>query len=426
MKLLFFLIIVLTGLTLQIQAQSGWVSQYSGTQNTLYPIEFLNSNVGYVAGFQGVILKTMNGGTNWITMFTRDSVNFYSMDFVDINTGLVSGAEGDIFKTTNGGLNWFMPEQGTGDVFIYMLDQNNGWSTHTFNFNIYIKKTTNCGTAWTTISSIEGSAGNMSWVSASTGWLFVSSQFDSKILKTTNSGINWSMQVITYDPYFFRYLKFFNELNGGAVAVKLYGAGEPKYYKTTNGGNNWQVNTLPYTTNIFTAVYALNFDTAWVSQAILFGMYGFNIMKTTNGGLNWTEQYHTDDAGFIYNFFFVNNNTGWAVGDTGLILKTTTGGEPIGIKPISNNVPGKFALYQNYPNPFNPVTKIKFDIPKSSNAKLVIYDVLGREVTTLVNEQLKPGSYEVDWNAANYSSGIYLYKLITAEFNEIRKMVLIK
>jgi hypothetical protein len=100
--------------------------------------------------------------------------------------------------------------------------------------------------------------------------------------------------------------------------------------------------------------------------------------------------------------------------------------EPIGIKPISNNVPGQFVLYQNYPNPFNPSTKIKFDIPKQSEVKIIVFDILGREVTTLVNEQLKPGTYNVVFDGSNYSSGVYYYTLNINFFNQTKRMVLIK
>ena len=90
-----------------------------------------------------------------------------------------------------------------------------------------------------------------------------------------------------------------------------------------------------------------------------------------------------------------------------------------------------FTLYQNYPNPFNPSTKIRFAIPPAGNGrdhfvKVIIYDIIGREVTTLVNEQLQPGSYEADWDASQFSSGVYYYKLISGEYSETKKMVLLK
>lgn len=98
----------------------------------------------------------------------------------------------------------------------------------------------------------------------------------------------------------------------------------------------------------------------------------------------------------------------------------------VGIKHNSSVIPKEFRLYTNYPNPFNPVSTIKFDIPKISLTKLIIFDILGHEVARLVNEQLKPGSYEVEWDASNYSSGVYIYRLITENYSDTRKMVLIK
>jgi hypothetical protein len=109
---------------------------------------------------------------------------------------------------------------------------------------------------------------------------------------------------------------------------------------------------------------------------------------------------------------------------------------PISVNEISSNLPVKFNLEQNYPNPFNPTTKIKFEIPplnppltKGGNGGVVtlkIYDILGQEVETLVNEKKSPGTYEVTFDAGNLPSGIYFYRLITDNFTEVKKMTLIK
>ncbi|MGH2574562.1 MAG: T9SS type A sorting domain-containing protein, partial [Ignavibacteria bacterium] len=92
----------------------------------------------------------------------------------------------------------------------------------------------------------------------------------------------------------------------------------------------------------------------------------------------------------------------------------------------SQKIPERHYLYQNYPNPFNPNSKIKFQISKLGDVKLKVFDVLGREVAVLVNDRLKPGSYEIDWNASGYPSGVYLYKLSAGEYTETKKMILIK
>jgi hypothetical protein len=90
-----------------------------------------------------------------------------------------------------------------------------------------------------------------------------------------------------------------------------------------------------------------------------------------------------------------------------------------------------FSLSQNYPNPFNPSTKIKFDIPadgkgQTADVKIIVYDITGKQVSVLVNQKFKPGSYEVEWDGINFTSGIYFYKLQTADYTETKKMVLIK
>ncbi len=98
----------------------------------------------------------------------------------------------------------------------------------------------------------------------------------------------------------------------------------------------------------------------------------------------------------------------------------------IGINTISNEIPSAYRLYQSYPNPFNPVTNIKFDITSRSNVKLVIYDAAGRQVDELVNGELNAGTYKAEWNAVNYSSGVYFYTLSSGSYRETKKMILIK
>jgi hypothetical protein len=98
----------------------------------------------------------------------------------------------------------------------------------------------------------------------------------------------------------------------------------------------------------------------------------------------------------------------------------------VGVKRIPNDLPLHFGLYQNYPNPFNPTTNIRYDIPVSSNIKLVVYDMLGKEVTALVDEKQKAGTYEIQWDASKYSSGLYFYKLQTETYSETKKLILLK
>jgi len=98
----------------------------------------------------------------------------------------------------------------------------------------------------------------------------------------------------------------------------------------------------------------------------------------------------------------------------------------VGINRIGSEIPENFSLSQNYPNPFNPKTVISFQLAVNSFTTLKIYDILGREVETLVNESLKPGSYEVDFNGSNISSGVYFYKLSAGGFSDTKKMIIVK
>ena len=99
---------------------------------------------------------------------------------------------------------------------------------------------------------------------------------------------------------------------------------------------------------------------------------------------------------------------------------------PIGISGNSNQIPSNYALFQNYPNPFNPATTIRYDVPSAGLVKLVIYDILGREISSPVNEIKTPGSYIISFDASNLPSGVYFYKITAGNFATTKKMLLVK
>ncbi len=114
-----------------------------------------------------------------------------------------------------------------------------------------------------------------------------------------------------------------------------------------------------------------------------------------------------------------NGNESWyayAVEDT-----TTTG-----ISVQDNEIPKIYTLQQNYPNPFNPITTISFNLPEKSFVSLKVFDVLGREVATLVSEEFSAGNYSQQWNAENVASGIYFYRFQAGSFSETKKLILLK
>lgn len=101
-------------------------------------------------------------------------------------------------------------------------------------------------------------------------------------------------------------------------------------------------------------------------------------------------------------------------------------GPPVSVNQIGSNIPTSFSLYQNYPNPFNPVTTIKFDVAKSENIKIVVFNTLGAEVKTVLNERKNPGTYEVKFDASGLPSGVYFYRMITSTYTNTKKLVVVK
>jgi hypothetical protein len=168
-------------------------------------------------------------------------------------------------------------------------------------------------------------------------------------------------------------------------------------------------------------------DTVWASITITDS--SGNVMKKhlfTDSYCTLEECYMINDNDFVligvsdflrpngdYNAYIVRTDTNFNI-------------PPISIESISKNVPAKFILYQNYPNPFNSSTIIEYDIPENNYVELIIYDVLGREVKTLVNEYKKVGSYSVKFDGSNLASGLYFYKIEAGNYVETKKMVMIK
>jgi photosystem II stability/assembly factor-like uncharacterized protein len=421
-------------------SQQGWFQQYSGTNRYLNSVIFFDQNTGWVVGgddFGGIILKTTDGGSNWFNKYNVNNYHLVSGCFVNQNTLWAVGGDplsytGIIIKSTNGGNNWITLRIVDHVLLnsVFFINQNIGWVVTASSFidTGKIFKTTNGGTNW--FNQIYGDTVHLRsvfFVDQNTGWAVgdeIVPASPGLIIKTTNGGVNWFAQFhfvsILYSCF------FVNRDTGWVVGIQGF------ITKTTNGGDNWfnQFNTMGYT-NL--SVFFKNQNVGWV-VGDSGSTRNSSILKTTNGGINWLRQ-NCSTNGILWSVCFADQNTGWAVGDNGLILKTTTGGEPIGIISISNEIPKTYSLYQNYPNPFNPSTKIRFEIPsvgafRNMLLRLVIYDVLGREVAKLVNEQLKAGMYEVEWDGSNYPSGVYFYRLVATggegDFVETKKMVLIK
>ena len=217
--------------------------------------------------------------------------------------------------------------------------------------------------------------------------------------------------------------------NADYVTIKYNSFGNQSWLARYNGTGNGD--DVPYSLALD------NNGAAYVTGSALFAATGQDIVTIkydSSGSQVWLASFSgivtngTDQGRSVAiapsgNVFVAGYSQGASTGDD---YTTIMYSQPIGIQQISNQVPGIYSLTQNYPNPFNPSTKINFALPKDAFAKIIVFDVLGREVTRLVNENLKRGTYTVDWDAANYSSGVYFYRLETEGFNETKKMILVK
>jgi photosystem II stability/assembly factor-like uncharacterized protein len=255
-----------------------------------------------------------------------------------------------------------------------------------------------------------------------TGWCSQSSIFR----KTTNSGASWFVaSPISASNKIF----FINKDTGWICSTGMF--------KSTDGGINWINEPMPtmppIVSNLITTFVFINKDRGWGVGGVT--NYGGNpgiIWATTNGGLNWGyQQPDTSTAVFRFSVIdFVDSLDGWAYNANGSKgVHTINGGGQIiytGISVVSTEVPNDFMLCQNYPNPFNPTTNIKYQIAKSSFVTIKIFDVLGREVVTLVNQKQSPGTFRASFDGTALPSGVYFYRVITESFSETKKMILVK
>ncbi len=419
-KLLHILIINCSLLITHCYSQ--WIQQTVPVSKPITGIKFIDSLKGWACTSYGTpadtayILYTSNGGTNWLVQLAAYNINFTDINILNSQTGYVSGADNNIglyklFSTSNGGISWtsvtMVPNMNIADM--QFLNKDSAWECGN-SIGPDVRTTTDGGNTWIVkTSGIAQATQKIFFLDYNTG--FCGANFN--LYKTTNAGLNWVL-----NNNFSQSIEsmYFKDENTGWLGLSPDVSAKVAY--TTNGGINWNLQSLqPYLFNI-TDIYFTNNQTGW-------GGVAFNkIYKTTNAGLNRGYQNNTQGSNRIS---FIDTSRGWS-GWNG-ISYTTNGGGPItyvGINNISSEVPNTFKLYQNYPNPFNPETNIKYQITTSSYVKLSIYDILGREIETLVNENQKAGTYLVDWNSEGYSSGMYFYKLIADGYSETKKMLMIK
>ena len=413
-------------------------------------------------------------------------VSAFSNYIAPFSEGWIGGDSGTILYTSNSGTNWYYKNNsviGNNNVYIIqnifgmMGNPSKTLCSANSSTATYIYRTTNRGTNWTIVyQQPNGRIRSIVMLDTMTGFAIgdpVGGRWT--ILKTTNGGINFdssglylvqnASETSSYNSAYFAQSMY------NSNTYLLFGTNNSRIYRSTNRGVNWSSVALP-----FQNVYTICLAYSWISflpQARTCDNWGYacgNGADSTHSfgqflsliSVPGTGDIHTSycDLGYIcyakgsqiygstnYSSPFTLNYTspnggnytqislcffgfegfdryGWGVKDNGTVSYYHQSGG--GIKKISDNTPDKFSLSQNYPNPFNPNTKFKIQIAKLGIVRVAIFDILGKEVATLVNEQLKPGSYEVEWDGSNYPSGVYFYKLLTESFSETKKMVLVK
>ncbi len=389
------------------------------------------------------VMKTTTGGDSWFIQFvgTGQFVGRNRILFINANTGFTCGNDhytgsGKITKTTNGGNNWLPLNDPTTAVYndMAVLNENTIWLVASSSLTGGVFFTTTGGSSW--VQQFSGGNQNPNKIymyNARIGFISNTSAGSPNIYKTTNGGINWN---INLPGEYFVDMHFTDSLTGWKSMYESTSA-DTSVKKTTNGGVNWVKQKLPsggiIITPQITSFSFINKDTIWGAGGQVFygaGKFRGVLYRTTNGGTNWLL--HIPDTSYDIQGFgsiqFVNRNIGWAHSDLRSI-HTTNGGDTTfltGIQQISGIVPNTFELFQNYPNPFNPVTNIEFSVPKSAYVKLTVYDITGRQLNELINSQMSTGSYKIDFDASQLSSGIYFYTLETDGFSQTKKMMLIK
>ena len=414
MKYLINILVFVLILSSSVGAQQGWVrQQFGGTYDVFRSVYFFDANTGWITGHGGAILKTTDGGSNW----DRQSpipMNLHSIYFVDADTGWAVGDVGAVLRSIDGGDNWSVKfDVGGSTLFnhhlsVYFTNTKVGWAAGSLSEDGKILKTTDGGKTWSSQNiNVKNWLNSIYFIDANTGWTVGNA---GKIFKTIDGGSNWELQY-TDTTKFLRSVHFIDENIGWVVGQ--YGL----ILKTTDGGINWMVQNCE-TSELLRSVRFVDENSGWAV-----GTKGV-ILHTTNSGENWNLQASGTNK-TLYSVFFVDDRTGWIVGSEGVILKTTSGGVT-SVEDNSNKnsaIPDRLTLSQNYPNPFNPSTTIRFGLSQQGFVTLRIFDLMGREIETLVSGMRSAGEHEVNWIATDLPSGIYLVRLEAGKSVQTKKLV---
>ncbi|NOS86668.1 MAG: T9SS type A sorting domain-containing protein [Ignavibacteria bacterium] len=349
----------------------------------------------------GIFLST-NNGTNW----TQTSLINQSVRVIAVNENYIfAGTLGNgIYSSSNNGTNWNQTSIGMYNEISSLVTEGSnivsGFRHAAPPYGLYLVTSTNNCQTWaaTGLSSHNVLAlvlNGSNIFAGTTGGVYFS----------TNFGGNWIQSPLRENT-------FSLAQNGNFIYA---GTSNNGIYMSTNYGTNWNQTLF---NNRFIYSLICNGDNVFA------GTCGNGVYISNDNGSSWTQRNEGLGNDTIYSLCIVSDYIFAGTKSKGVYRRMLS--ELIGINPISIEIPLNFSLSQNYPNPFNPATKIQFALPNSSDTKLIIYDAIGKEVETLVNESLEAGIYEVSWYAEKFSSGIYFYQLTTDIHTDTKKMILVK
>jgi photosystem II stability/assembly factor-like uncharacterized protein len=398
-----------------------------------YDLHFFNDSTGWICsmtrignGNRNVIAYTKNGFLNWDTTIIQMGRGLFITFSNDGQVGLTG--EGAVIRTINGGQTWekavSVGSIGGGSIVrMEFASDSIVWGSGTQGT---ILKSTDAGLTWE-LKQPEFVRSDLSYK----GLSIVNNQIvfalcGFQLIYTSDGGDNWSE--IPFPIEFSRMIdvKFID---------KDYGWITGEYrtiLRTTDGGNTWEDQSpKPIMSDAFKSIDALDYSTAIVSST------QGAIFRTDDGGKTWIEQIPRNVFPGIERVQIINKDVAYAVGASGLILKTTNG-STTSINEGTQS-PKEYILYQNYPNPFNSITTIRYSLPEDGKVTIKVYDILGREIATLVNEEKPAGTHSVNFSvgsfgaASNLTSGVYFYQLIAmpigrqaSRFVETKKMILLR
>jgi photosystem II stability/assembly factor-like uncharacterized protein len=422
--------------SIEFGPQPGWIFQTSGVTSKILCVDVVDTLYAWAGTIDGKVLRTENGGITWSTTSSALGGEVTSISAINdrravvvVNTGTVTR----IRRTVALGISWSTVYEdnnpGAHLNAVNMLDELNGYAIgNPINDKWVILKTTDGGITWFSVSSPPpngtelGISNSMKWIDIQNGWFGTN---DSRVYRTTDGGNNWSSSTTTFQSN--NAVSFTNNFSGVTAGQEINW--------TTDGGITWFLKSEQLPGEIVSAGSPEQIDGKY------FFVIGGDIYKTNNNGDSYNLSYSQQDTLIYIDVDVVKvdeNNwvTAYAVGNNGSIAKYLELYLVMGIKHSEAVIPESFVLEQNYPNPFNPETKIGFSIPVVSDVQLIIYNILGQQVSTLIDEQIPSGYHSVTWKAydskgTKLTSGIYFYKLKASgidgsEFKSIKKLVLLK